>query len=318
MRRLLIDTDPGVDDSMMIQLALASPEVRVEALTTVFGNSDVDTTTRNALTNLDIAGRTDIPVARGAAKPLTRPAIAKYPVHVHGDDGLGNARRPSPRGAAIATPAASLIVERVMQSPGELTLLAVGPLTNLALAVSLEPVIAGCVREVVVMGGAIGRGNVSPTAESNVHHDPEAARIVFHAGWPITMVGPDVTTKTLMTADRLERLHEAHTRVTDFLAAITPFYFQYHSGRLGRPAMPVHDSTALAYVLDGTLFTTQALYVDVEVRGELTTGQTIADVRGQLGREPNVTVCVDVNADRVLELYVERLTRARPASEVAG
>jgi purine nucleosidase len=223
-RRLLIDTDPGVDDSMMIQLALVSPEIRVDALTTVFGNSDVATTTRNALTNLEVAGREDIPVARGAGTPLTRPAPVRYPVHVHGADGLGNANRPAPRGAAIATPAAAFIVERVMTAtPGELTVLAVGPLTNLALALRLEPAIAARVREIVMMGGTTGRGNVSPTAESNVHHDPEAARIVFHGGWPVTMVGLDVTMPTLMTAAHLAEIREARTPAADLIGAITPF-----------------------------------------------------------------------------------------------
>jgi len=310
VRRLLIDTDPGVDDSMMIQLALASPEVQVEALTTVFGNSDAATTTRNALTNLEVAGRADIPVARGAGRPLTRSPLAKYPTHVHGADGLGNANWPAPRGAPITTPAAALIVERVMQAaPGELTLLAVGPLTNLALAVRLEPAMAERVREVVIMGGTSGRGNVSPTAESNIHHDPEAARIVFHAGWPLTMVGLDVTTRTLMTPAHLAEIRGARTPAAELIGAITPFYFAYHRGRLGRDVMPVHDSSALAYVLDPSLFTTEPAWVDVEVRGELTTGQTVADFRPQLGRKPNVDVCVDVKSDRVLELCLDRVAR---------
>lgn len=313
VRRLIIDTDPGVDDSMMLQLAFVSPEVRVEALTTVFGNSDVATTSGNALLNVEVAGRADLPVARGASRPLTRPPLARYPVHVHGHDGLGNAGLKPPAGAPIPTPAAALIVERILQSPpGELTLLAVGPLTNLALAVHLEPAIVPRVREVVFMGGTLGRGNVSPTAESNVRHDPESARLVLHAGWPVTMVGLDVTTRTLMTPTHLAAIGAARTPAAAFLGAIMPFYFAYHSDRLGREAMPVHDSSALAYLLDPSLFTTERLHVDVEVQGELTTGQTVADLRGQVGRPPNVNVCLDVKSDRLLDLYVERLTT--PAS----
>jgi len=307
VRRLIIDTDPGVDDSMMIQLALVSPEVQVEALTTVYGNSDVATTTGNALTNLEVARRPDIPVARGAGRPLTRPALTKHPVHVHGNDGLGNAGPARSGRLPVATPAAALIVERVLQSPpGALTLLAVGPLTNLALALHLEPAIASRVREVVFMGGTTGRGNVTPTAESNIHHDPESARMVLRAGWPVTMVGLDVTARTLMTPAHVAEIRRAETPAAAFISAITPFYFAYHSGRLGREAMPVHDSSALAYVLDPSLFTVEPAYVDVEVQGELTAGQTVVDFRGQLDRKPNVKVCVDVRSDRLLEMYVER------------
>ncbi len=309
MKRILIDTDPGVDDSMMIQLAFKSPEVQVEAITAVFGNNGSEITARNALKNLEVAGRTDVPVARGANKPLTRPYSGRGAL-VHGKDGLGESNLPPPKGEPVATPAAMLIVEKVMQSPGDITLLAVGPLTNLALAVSLEPAIARMVKEVAIMGGAATvRGNASPIAEANIRNDPEAARIVFHAGWPLTMVGLDVTIKTLMTQQYLDKIRQAGTPVTDFISAITPFYLNGYRQRLGLDAMHVHDSSALAYILDPTLFNTQKVYVDVETQSERAFGQTMADFRGQWGQEPNVNVCLDVDSPRFLEMYLERITQ---------
>jgi len=309
MRRILIDTDPGIDDSMMIQLALKSPEVQIEALTTVFGNSFVNLTTRNALINLEEAERTDIPVACGASKPLIRPYALGNAGQVHGRDGLGNCRYlPDPKHQALATPAAMLIVERVMLSPGDLTLLATGPLTNLALALSLEPLIAQQVRDVVIMGGIIERDLNSPIAETNIRNDPEAARIVFHAGWPLTMVPLDVTLKTEMGLPHLERIKEANTRVAKFLGKITPVYFEWCRKRYNREAMKIHDSAALAYILDSSLFQTRELTVDIEVHGELTSGQTVVDLQGNSGKRPNVTVCQDVDSERLLEMHLERIT----------
>ena len=308
-KRLIIDTDPGVDDSMMLQLACKSSEIEIEAITTVFGNNHVDITSQNVLHNLQVAGRTDIPLARGASKPLLRLHSGDYPVWIHGEDGLGNVHLPRLSGGISPTPAARLIVERVRQFPGEITLLAVGPLTNLALAVSLDPAIAGLVKDVVIMGGAATvRGNISPTAEANIYNDPEAAHIVLHAGWPLTMVGLDVTMQTRITAAYLEEIRQAGTGVTDFLSAIMPCYFNYYRQRLGIDTMPVHDSSALAYVLDDSLFVSQKSSVDVEVHGEITRGQTVADFRQQWGKTPNASVCLEVDSSRLLAMYLAKIS----------
>jgi inosine-uridine nucleoside N-ribohydrolase len=293
---------------MMIQLALKSPEVQIDALTTVFGNSVVNFTTRNALINLEVADRADIPVACGAAKPLVRPYTPGKAEQVHGRDGLGNSNLPDPQCQALATPAAMLIVERVMQNPGDLTLLATGPLTNLALALSLEPRISERVRDVVIMGGIIERDLNSPIAETNIRNDPEAARIVFRAGWPLTMVPLDVTLKTEMGLPHLERIRKANTRVTTFLSEITPVYLEWCQKRYNREAMKIHDSAALAYILDPSLFQTQKLNVDIEVHGELTSGQTVVDLQGNPDKIPNVTVCLDVDSDGLVEMHLERIT----------
>ena len=309
-KRILIDTDPGVDDSMAILLAFASPEVQVEGLATVFGNTGVDITTKNALRLVELAGRPDVPVAAGAEKPLLRPFTGQG-WHVHGKNGLGEVEFPEPKGQPDKRRAAQFIIDTIMANPGEITLVPLGPLTNVALAVATEPRIAQNVKEVVLMGGAANvPGNASPVAEANIRNDPEAAHIVFHAGWPLTMVGLDVTRQSVMTRDYLERLRGANNRWTDFIYAITKHYLDFHRS-IGIDGMPVHDSSALAYVIDPTLFETKHVYTDVDHQSPHHHGQTVPDWRGQREIEPNVNVCVGVDHERFLELYRQRLTEAR-------
>lgn len=310
-KRILIDTDPGVDDSMAILFAFNSPELQIEGFSTVFGNTGVDVTTKNALRLVELAGHPEIPVAQGAGKPLLRPFTGTG-WQVHGRNGLGEVEFPEPQAQADPRNGAQLIVDAIMTNPGEITLVPLGPLTNVALAVCLEPRIAENVREVVLMGGAATiPGNVSPVAEANIHNDPEAANIVFHAGWPVTMVGLDVTSKSVMTAEYREGLKAANNRFTDFVYAISEHYMRRYQS-IGVDGFPVHDSSAIAYVIDPTLFETKHVYVDVEYCSPHHSGQTVADWRGQRGEEPNVNVCVDVDNDRFLELYRQRLTEPAP------
>jgi len=309
-KRLLIDTDPGVDDSMAILLAFASPEIEIEGFSTVFGNVGVDQTTQNALRLAELAGRPDIPVARGAEKPLLRPFTGKG-WEVHGRNGLGEAEFPDPRGTPDPRRGAQFIIDTIMANPGEITLVPLGPLTNVALAVATEPRIAENVREVVLMGGAANvAGNASPVAEANIRNDLESAYIVFHAGWPLTMVGLDVTEKTVMTPEYLQELGRANNPWTDFIARITPHYLSF-SQRWGVNGFPVHDSSALAYVIDPTLFETRQAYVDVDYHSPYHAGNTVPDWRGQREREPNVNVCVDVDSERFLQLYRQRLSEVQ-------
>lgn len=309
-KRVLIDTDPGVDDSMAIMLAFASPDITVEGLSTVFGNVGVEMTTQNALRLVELAGHPEVPVAAGAGKPLLRPNTS-LGWRVHGKNGLGGVDFPEPRGTPDARRAPQLIIDTIMANPGEITLVPLGPLTNVALAVATEPRIAQNVKEVVLMGGAATvPGNVSPVAEANIRNDPEAAHIVFHAGWPITMVGLDVTMKTVMSEEYLEQLRATGTPITDFLYQITKHYLQFYREGGFTGGIPVHDSSAIAYVIDPTLFTTRHAYVDVDHLSPHHHGQTVPDWRGQRGVDPNVTVCVDVDNTRFLELYRQRLTGA--------
>lgn len=311
--RFVFDTDTGIDDAMALLFFLRSPELALEGVTTVFGNSTVDNCTRNARTVLELGGQPGVPVARGADRPLLRPYRGRGPA-IHGENGLGDVEMPLPKAQSLDVPAAQFIVERIMAAPGKIGLVAVGPLTNLALALCLEPRIARTTRQVIIMGGAatVG-GNASAAAESNIYNDPEAASVVFSAGWPLTMVGLDVTTKVTMDDSYLARLEAAHTPLTDFIIAITAFYRQRHARLYGMDGFHVHDSSAVAYAVDSTLFQTRKLHVVVDTTGGPSSGRTVADLRLHPAQEPNVNVCLDVDETRFLKLYFDRITAVEPS-----
>ena len=247
--RILIDTDPGIDDAMAIFYALASPELEVVGLTTVFGNAHVDTCTANAIRILDIAGRPDIPVAHGAARPLAQPFRGPA-AHVHGENGLADIELAAPSRAPHALDAAHFIIETVMASPGEITLVPVGPLTNIALAMLLRPDLPQYLAGMVIMGGAaFVPGNSSPAAEANIVNDPEAADLVFGADCPIVMCGLDVTERTVMTSEQIDSLGAIDNDRARMAAAILPFYRDFHVSRGGPDGIHVHDSTCISYLL---------------------------------------------------------------------
>lgn len=314
-KKIIIDTDPGIDDSMAILLAFHSSELEVVGLTTIFGNVQTPLATQNALRLVELADRPTVAVAHGAERPLVVPldSVADF---VHGRDGLGNINPSPPQGHPVDVPAAQFIVETVMAHPGEITLVALGPLTNLALALALESRLAENVAEVVLMGGAATvNGNVTPAAEANIFHDPHAADVVFTAGWPLTMVGLDVTLKTVMSADYLASLRTSHTG--QFIFDIAQFYLTYHRQYWEDPLAGIHthDPSALAYVIDPTLFTTICGPVRVVTEG-VAVGHTLLD-RQQRWRTPNpwssappVNVCLGVDSERLLALYRQRITAA--------
>lgn len=313
--KIIIDTDPGVDDAMAIFFALASPELDVIGLTTIFGNVHTDLATTNALRLLEIADRTDIPVAHGADDALAGPF--KGPVaYVHGDDGQGNVHLPPPQTEPLSITAAEFIIEQVMNDPGAITLVPIGPLTNIALALHLEPRIAENVREVVLMGGnALGPGNATPAAEANIHNDPEAADTVFGAAWQVTMVGLDVTHKVNMTGAHLDHYAQANTPMAQHIARIVRFYRDFFERFYpGLDGIYVHDSSAIAYLIDPTLFTVQRWPIRVETQG-ISRGKTWPDTgSGDSDRlppwqnRPLVNVCIEVDAPRLLKLELSRLT----------
>jgi purine nucleosidase len=216
VHRIILDTDPGVDDALAILLALRSSELKVEALTPVAGNVPLDFTLPNALKLLELAGRTDVPVAAGASTPLVRSLVTAKAVH--GNNGLGGVELPAPKIRPVSETASELIRRIVRTIPGEISIVAVGPLTNVATALRSDPSLAQMIRSIVVMGGSLSRGNVTPAAEFNFYVDPEAARIVFDAGVPLTMVGLDVTRKALARQEHLKILDAAKTPVCDFTA----------------------------------------------------------------------------------------------------
>jgi uridine nucleosidase len=287
--------------------------VEVVGLTSIFGNVHADLGAQNALRLVEFAGRPEVPVAEGAALPLIVP-LSYVADFVHGTDGLGNTYQPLPQGQVLSKPAAQFITEMVMAHPGEITLVPVGPLTNLALALALEPRIVENVAEVVIMGGAATvNGNVNPAAEANIIHDPHAADVVFNAGWPVTMVGLDVTMQTLMSEAYLASLKTSKTG--RFIYDISRFYQAFHTEVYGLEAIHTHDPSAIAYVLDPTLFTTIEGAIRVPTEG-VALGQTLLD-RRQSWSSPNpwsdkpaVNVCVGVDSERLLALYHERITQS--------
>src|ERR1051326_1178405 len=232
MRHIILDTDPGIDDALALFLALASPEVQLEAITTVSGNVDVAFTTYNALTLLELAGRTDIPVARGCDRPLIRqPFNAAF---VHGDNGLGGLQLPEPHIQPLAEHAIEVIIEKVMAAPKEITLVAIGPLTNIALALRQEPRIVEQVQEVVIMGGALlVPGNDTPEAEFNIYVDPQAAHIVLHAGWPIRLVSLDATTRTVLQREQIQTLAHSESPVLCSIKQMLDYSFDVYGPQYG-------------------------------------------------------------------------------------
>jgi inosine-uridine nucleoside N-ribohydrolase len=314
VRPIIIDTDPGIDDAMAIFFALAHPALEVLGLTTIFGNVTTELATVNALRLLEIADRADLPVAPGATDPLCGPYSGPV-TFVHGDDGQGNVHLPPAACDPIDTSAAEFIVEQVMRAPGEITLVPIGPLTNLALALRLEPQIAAHVREVVLMGGnALGPGNATPAAEANIRNDPEAADVVFGAGWPVTMVGLDVTHRVHMRPEHLANYGASDHPAAQHIAAILPFYTSFYRARVGIEGIYVHDSSAIAYVIAPELFTTQRWPVRVDTTHGISRGKTwpaLGDTdEHRLAAwhdRPLVNVCTDVDADAVIALELATL-----------
>ena len=298
---IVIDCDPGHDDAIAILLALASPEVELRGVTTVAGNQTVDKTTRNALKVLELAGRTDVPVAVGADRPLRR--VLRTAAHVHGESGLDGPELPEPSARPVDLRAADFLAELI--EPG-VVLVPTGPLTNVALLLERHPDVGERLERIVWMGGAIAEGNVTPAAEFNAFVDPEAAATVFASGIPVTMIGLDVTHRALFTRAHAERVRGTG-RAGRVVAELSDFFQQFHEGRYGFDGSPIHDAMAVAHVVDSTLVTTLRCNVEVETASTLCDGRTVVDRWAVTGRAPNAHVGVDVDAHRFLELLVERI-----------
>jgi len=286
--RVIIDTDPGVDDALALLLAMRSPELKIEAITPVAGNVPLDLTLPNALRMVEIAGRNDIPVAAGAKAPLMRRLVSA--AYAHGENGLGGAVFPEPKTRPVADPAPEFIRQVVRKYPHEMTLITIGPLTNIATALNGDAELAGMIKNLVMMGGSLSGGNITPAAEFNVYVDPEAARIVFQSGIPITMVGLDVTRKTALTEDYVRQLEAGQNPVSQAAAKIARSAIA-HNRQQGFAIDPhMHDSLAVAAFLDPSLLKFEDYYVDVETAGELTAGETLAysPVAGDLRRRPEI------------------------------
>ena len=312
--KILIDTDPGIDDAMAIFYALESPELDVIGLTTIFGNADVTVATNNALKLLEIAGRTDIPVARGVDKPLAM-AYRGPVAFVHGEDGQGDVFLPPPSTTVHQLDAPQFIIRSVLDAPSEITLVALGPLTNVALALQLEPTLGSQLAGIVLMGGnAFTGGNASPAAEANIINDPEAADIVFGADCQVVMAGLDVTEQIVMTDDDLARISSFDNPRAQHLAAIVPFYANFYRDRLGLDGICIHDSTTISYLLAPQLFTWVEYPIRVDSGDSFCRGKTqpavhVSDHEKAWSDRRPVRILTGAIARAVVELELERLAR---------
>jgi pyrimidine-specific ribonucleoside hydrolase len=301
---ILLDCDPGHDDAIALLLALASPELELLGVTTVAGNQTLEKTTANALRVLEFAGRGDVPVAAGADRPLARELfVAAY---VHGESGLDGPSLPEPQGEPVAEHAVDFLAERIAASERPVTLVPVGPLTNIALLLERRPEAAANVERIVLMGGAIAEGNVTPAAEFNVYVDPEAAWRVFRSGLLVTMIGLDVTHEALMTDAHAERLRAAGP-CGRLVAELYDFFTEYHRRTYGTEGAPIHDAVAVAQVLRPGIVETLHRHVDVDCESQLCRGRTVVDLWHRTGNEPNTDVGVGIDADAFLELLCGRL-----------
>ena len=301
---MLLDCDPGHDDAIALLLALASPEIELLGVTTVHGNQTLEKTTANAIRILEFAGRGEIPVAAGADRPLVRDLfVAAY---VHGESGLDGPTLPAPRARPVSQHAVDFIAERVLESSSAVTLVPTGPLTNVALLLARHPAVTARLGRIVLMGGSIAEGNVTPAAEFNIWADPEAAHRVFTSGLDVTMIGLDVTHKALLTPDHGRELRGAG-RTGAMVAELLEFYSVFHRETYGFDGSPIHDAVAVAHVATPGLVETVERHVAIECGSELCRGRTLVDLWRRTGNAPNASVGVAIDADRFLRLLVERV-----------
>jgi inosine-uridine nucleoside N-ribohydrolase len=320
-RPVIIDSDMGPDDALAVLLALNSPELDVRAITVVPGNVTAEQGLKNALALASLAGRCNIPVAAGAQRPLLRKLVtADYFV---GANGLGNVELPPSRCHANPRFASDLIIGMIHAAPHELTLITIGPLTNVALAVEKDSSIVPLVKQVVMMGGSISGGNVTGAAEYNIWVDPEAAQVVFRAGWPIVMVGLDVGNRAVVSREDLAPLERTHGPENDAAVAILKFLLDLEASLGWKAGAPLFDPLAVAVAVDHSIVTTEPMRVDVETRGEFTRGETVANRQNEIVRyarradrdvmlglepiAPNAQVCTRVNVRKFLALFLSRL-----------
>ena len=319
VRKIIIDTDPGVDDSLAIFVALNSPELEVLGLTTIFGNAVTTTCTENALRLLEIAERTDIPVAEGAHIPLNG-NFRGAATFVHGDNGQGNAELPLPTTKSLEIDAVAFLKETIETHPNEITLVPVGPLTNIANLLTQHPGVDKKIKEIVLMGGnAQTPGNATPTAEANILNDPEAADIVFSAQCEITMVGLDVTNNVFMSEEQVNTLGSFNNAKSKHINKINPFYFSFLKNFFEENGMPIHDSSAVTYLVHPEYFETIQHPIKVETlgisRGKTWMGMGISDNEEGLGERlkpwenrTKAKICINVDSEKVISFITQRIS----------
>jgi inosine-uridine nucleoside N-ribohydrolase len=301
---IILDCDPGHDDAIALLLALASPELELLGVTTTYGNQTLEKTTANALRVLELVGRVDVPVAAGAAEPLERPVVVA--AHVHGESGLDGPTLPQPSTEPESTDAVDWIADAVRSAPSPVTLVSTGPLTNVARYLTEHG--TGRIERIVLMGGSIAEGNMTPAAEFNIWADPEAAQIVFDAELDVTMIGLDVTHKAVTGPEVQRRLRQTGS-IGVFVAELVDFFTVYHRQTYGWNGAPIHDAVAIAHVLRPGLVETKLRNVQVELESELCRGRTVVDLWLRTDRPANAHVGVDLDTDAFFDLLVERIAQ---------
>jgi pyrimidine-specific ribonucleoside hydrolase len=311
---LLVDCDPGQDDAIALLLALASPELQLQGVTTVAGNQTLDKVTANAIRVLELAGRGDIPVAAGADRPLAGDLVVA--ADAHGETGLDGPELPPPQAEPVAEDAVEFLAARILAAEQPLTLVATGPLTNVASLLDAYPEAAARLARIVLMGGAIAEGNQTASAEYNVWVDPEAAAHVFAGGLDVTMVGLDVTNRAVLTPEHADRLR-GRGRVGAAVAAMLDFYGRYYGEAYARGGCPVHDALAVAYVVRPDLLRVLDRHVEVDTAHGICRGRTVVDMRRRtVLPEPNARVAVDVDVPAFVDFLLERLAKLPAARAV--
>lgn len=306
---IILDCDPGHDDAIALILALASPELELKAVTTSAGNQTPDKTLRNALRILTLLQRSDIPVAGGAVKPLMRELIIAD--NVHGESGLDGPELPEPSFAPQTCNAVELIAQTLRASQQPVTVVATGPLTNIALLLTSHPELHAKISRIVIMGGAAMLGNWTPAAEFNIYVDPEAAEIVFQSGLPIVMAGLDVTHRAQIMSEDIERFRQLGNPVAGVVADLLDFFMEYHKQeKWGFQGAPLHDPCTIAWLIKPEIFTCVARWVGVETQGKYTQGMTVVDYYSLTANQPNTTVMMDVDRQAFVDLLVERIGAA--------
>ena len=303
--KIILDCDPGHDDAIAILLAARHPDIDLFAITTVAGNQSVDKTTRNALKVCSLANIRNVPIARGMDRPLLRPA--NHAPDIHGESGMDGPNIPEPDIELDPRHGVDLLIELLLNSDGDITLVPTGPLTNIAAAIRREPAIIPKIAAISLMGGAMGLGNVTPAAEFNIHTDPEAAEIVFGCGRPLTMVPLEVTHQALATEEVTARLRAAQRPVATFAADLLVFFADTYHNVFGFPAAPVHDPCAVAAVIDPTILRAHTAYVAIETIGQWTTGRTVCDVYSKFGKQPNARIGYALEVERFWNMVIETI-----------
>lgn len=305
-KHIILDTDPGIDDSLAILLALASPEIVLDGISTIHGNASTAQVTTNALSILELAKASQVPVYQGCELPLVQSSLLAP--ETHGNAGLGYAKLSAPGSRPQIKHGSDYLIEQIMSRPGEVTLVAIGPLTNVALAIRKEPRIAQNVKEVFIMGGAIKhQGNTTPLAEFNTYVDPHAAHIVFHSGMPIILTPLDVTYQCIFLKEDLDRLLKINSPITKFIADSTRFYMEFHDEYQKIDGCVINDPMTLALTFMPEICDYQELYVDVDISTGVGLGNTFADFYNYEKKSPNMKVALGVRPRMFMELFLERM-----------